>query len=472
MATMAKADFLKYAGFRPGIFIDKCISNEGHEIKGKTGEQIIIGVVTGQNAKTSTATLINGAFMTNANPGQVLTNLIQNASYNYLILKDKTQVPLGHLVKTWQYQINGKKDYNKGNIAELIFSAAIVARFKAGCDKTCRIGAKEVEKIVDECTKSESNEGTLKLKSPNKDLDIIDDLVFRYKIGKPHYRAVRNKKLWPMWSNILAASIKYANSDNVGQHVHMVWDNNVENTIIVLSDGETDQKGTKIDVRVQVTDHAGALSGPDFLKISLKVDGVKQFGQMGGVTLDVQKALWKESFGVDVAMTENTYLGYRGKSSGSHKNHFKDASLAIGAVYKEVAPKVVTALETKKGQEAFSAFVQQNFSKREEGMKLVDLKGDQPIQYDAENLETVFAGLELTSQLSESKANTVDGKVVNENLPKLMIQGQGAKLDTKVDLIEIRVKRGDKNADGRPYYRNVFEKQKGFTILFAKAVED
>jgi len=470
MATMAKGVFLQYAGFRPGVFIDKCLAMEGHELAGYAREQIIIGVVTGQNAKTSKETFINDAFMRNANPGQELTRLIQSGSYNHLILADETRVPLGSLVKTWQYQINGKKDYNKGNIAELIFSAAIVARFKAGCDKTCRIGAKEVKEIVDMCV-AKGNDKTLHLKSPNRDKKIIDDLVFKYQIGEPHFRAVKNKKLWPMWSNIIAASVKYANSDNVGEHVHLVWDNNVPNSIIVLSDGETDQKGTKIDVRVQVTDHAGDLSGPDFLKISLKVDGVKQFGQMGGVTLDVQKALWKESFGVDVAMTENTYLGYRGTSTGGHKNHFEDASLAIGAVYKEVAPKVVTALKTKDGQKAFSGFVQQNFSKREEGMLLVDLKGDQPIQYDAKNLETVFAGLELTSQLSESKANTVGGMVVNENLPKLMIQGKGAKLDTRVDLIEIRVKRGDKNADGRPYYRNVFEKQKGFTILFAKAVE-
>ena len=38
-------------------------------------------------------------------------------------------------------------------------------------------------------------------------------------------------------------------------------------------------------------------------------------------------------------------------------------------------------------------------------------------------------------------------------------------------LIEIRVKRGDRNADGTPYYRNVFEKQEGFTVLFAQAIE-
>jgi hypothetical protein len=462
MATMAKADFLKYAGFRPGVFLDKCSNNEGHSLSGFATDQIIIGVVTGQNAKTAKATSIT-SLMSNANPGQTLVRLIQSGSYNQLILQDEELVPLGKLEKTPEYQLNGRKDYNRGNIAEILFSAAIVARFKAGCGNHTRIGETEIKAIMELC---KINNNTITLESPNKGTTIKDDLVFKYQIGEPHWRAVKNPKLWPMWSQIVEASIKYANSVNVVDLVAEVWGNGVKNSIIVLSDGETDQKGTKVDVRVQVTDHAGDLSGPDFLKISLKVDGVKQFGQMGGTTLDVQKKLWKDSFGIDVNMTQQSYDKLKGGIE-----HFNDTANAIMAVYEEVAPKVPKALLTSKGRNAFSSFVQYHFSKREEGFKLVDLKGDQAIQYDASNLEKAFKGLELVSELNVAEAQKVGNKVVKENLPKLMIFGQGSKLTTKMPLIEIRVKRGERSADGTPYYRNVFEKQEGFTVLFAQAVE-
>ena len=462
MATMAKADFLKYAGFRPGVFLDKCSASEGHSLSGYATDQVIIGVMTGQNAKTAKQTSIT-SLMSLPNPGQALVRLIQSGSYNQLILQDKTLVPLGKLEKTEEYQLNGRKNHNKGNIAEIIFSAAIVARFKAGCGTHTRIGETEIKAIMDLC---KVNDSTIKLESPNKGTTIKDDLVFTYQIGEPHWRAVKNPKLWPLWSQIIDASIKYANSVNVVDMVAEVWGNGVKNSIIVLSDGETDQKGTKVDVRVQVTDHAGDLSGPDFLKISLKVDGVKQFGQMGGTTLDVQKKLWKDAFGIDVAMTQLSYDKLKGGIE-----HFKDTANAIMAVYKEVAPKVPDALLTQSGVRAFSSFVQYHFSKREEGMLLVDLKGDQAIQYDASNLVEAFNGLELESELGISEAQRVGGKVVKENLPKLMIYGKGHKLTTKEPLIEIRVKRGERSADGTPYYRNVFEKQKGFTILFAQAIE-
>ena len=461
---MAKAVFLNYAGFRPGVFLDKCSNNEGHSLSGYATDQIIIGVRTGQNPKTAKTTSIT-SLMSNPNPGQVLMKLIQSGSYNQLILQDKTLVPLGKLEKTAEYQLNGRKDYNRGNIAEILFSAAIVARFKAGCANHTRIGESEIKAIMALCFAA-GNNSTIKLESPNKGTTIKDDLVFTYQIGDPHWRAVKNPKLWPMWSQIVEASIKYANSGNVVDMVAEVWGNGVKNSIIVLSDGETDQKGTKVDVRVQVPDHAGDLSGPDFLKISLKVDGVKQFGQMGGTTLDVQKKLWKDSFGIDVGMTQQSYDNLKGGIE-----HFNDTANAIMAVYEEVAPKVPQALLTPRGRNAFSSFVQFHFSKREEGFKLVDLKGDQAIQYDASNLEKAFEGLELVSELNVAEARTVGNKVVKENLPKLMIFGKGDKLTTKLPLIEIRVKRGESNADGTPYYRNVFEKQEGFTVLFAQAIE-
>ena len=63
-----------------------------------------------------------------------------------------------------------------------------------------------------------------------------------------------------------------------------------------ISDGLSDQKGTKVDTRVKITDYKGELQ-PVNINLSMKVDDIGQFGQVSGMTFDVQQELWKQVFG-------------------------------------------------------------------------------------------------------------------------------------------------------------------------------
>ena len=71
----------------------------------------------------------------------------------------------------------------------------------------------------------------------------------------------------------------------------MFYGNGLKNEIEVFADGETDQTGTKVDVRVTANDHENNKIPLD-LNISLKVGSVKQFGQYGGVSYEVQAKMW------------------------------------------------------------------------------------------------------------------------------------------------------------------------------------
>jgi hypothetical protein len=238
------------------------------------------------------------------------------------------------------------------------------------------------------------------------------------------------------------------------------------NQIKVLADGESDQTGTKVDVRVECTDHTGK-SVANFLQaVSLKINGVKQFGQMGGRTHEVQDKLWKEAFDIDLKITESQF-----NKMIESKYHIDDSAKAIYACYESAAPDVAKALSTEAGIKAFSEFVNQHATKGEEGVFIVDLKGDQAYKYDFKNLKAALLEQTYVADLTYSTARMFQGKVVNENLPTITISIKDKKLEAK-PLLAIRCKRGDTTGDGIPYYRNVFEKQSAFTTMFAKAVKD
>lgn len=466
--TLAKTAFLKYDGYRPGIFLTKVKEGQQHLFADGTSS-IVTGIQIGSK---SARRIIK---FTGNETGQWLEQIIRGdtgnpkqASNPRLVTgvdKDgelQTQ-PLGALVKTEEYLLN-QVSYNKGNIAELLFSCAIVARFIKGGPITDRITAHDVRKVRNDCVR-QGNNSHLKLKSPNKDTKIMDDLDFYYTISDNNWKAIKNDKLWDCWSKIVTASITYANSHHVADMIALVWGNGLYNGIKVMADGESDQTGTKVDVRVSVTDHNNKMI-PNFLQaVSLKINGVKQFGQMGGREHDVQARLWKEAFDIDLKFSEREF-----NDMINSRYHLRDSAKAIYASYESAAPAVADKLATKRGIRSFASFVNQHATKGEQGVFIVDLKGDVPYKYDFTNLTSMLEGQTYKSEMSYSTARRAGGEIVNENLPIMTISIVEKGLSPK-PLLAIRCKRGEKSAKGIPYYRNVFEKQEAFSKLFASAVE-
>lgn len=429
----------RYGDVRIGVFLNKCLSGQPHELIG--GGSVVITHVKSQTDREPVA-------IKNLSLQQFRTKVSSKFKF-YDAAGDEHGIT--KFAKSEDYKDSGKTNYNKGNIAEIIFAAAIFERFVS---KGKQVTTSDVHQLIRKLPPGK-NMGRFSMRSPNKNPKVKSDFVhFIYGLSKNNYDAVKNDKLWPAWEKLIAGSLRYANSINVKQYADMFYTNNLHNRIVVFADGETDQTGTKVDVRVTANDHQGN-DVPMDLNISLKAGPVKQFGQYGGVSYDVQKKMWKEFFDITMPFDETKFLSFIGT-----ENHDNDAADCLNFAYSQQAPRVAKALESPAKLDKFFKAINFHMTREENPVYLVQLTDNgRPVKYDTNNLKEKAKGLSFTSELGKSG-----------ELPQLDIC---TTIDGKKDVfLRMRVKRGDYLKDGTPYYRNIFEKGKHFTKLLSEVIDD
>ena len=425
---------------RVAIFQSKCKNGAAHERVPGQGGPVVLTHILKKNEKSS-KDLKRMSLST-------LTTILSGNAKDYKFLDaSKQEYGVTTLFKSDEYKADGRLPFNKGNVAELVFAAAIACRFKS---KSTNVTDNDIKSMINSL--GASNTGEKHWESKNKDVSILDTVCLKYGLALNNYRAVKDMSLWSAFSQETKAAVTYANSIIVQEWADLFYTNNVKNEITVLADGETDQTGTKVDVRVLATDHEGK-TVPVSINVSLKIGGVGQFGQMGGVTYDVQKTLWKEFFDVTLPFTADQFK----KKIGSLQ-HEKDAAVALMYTYKQVASGVSTSLSSPQGKKVFSKAIMRHLTLNEDSVSLVDLKAGAAINYNFDKINDMMEGLDFIAVVGVSK-----GSGSAEDLPVMQIYVEKVSPDNK--FIDIRVKRGDYNKDGLPYYRNIFEKKKAFTNL-------
>ena len=448
-------------GLRMGIFIQKCLDGESHQLKNAKTAVItgmtawnIIDKKTGERQQE-----ITGNFGSDIKTDKDFRKFMKPAKNNTRFITSKgEEVPLSQFIKTEEYK-GGRADYNKGNVAELIFAAAIFARFTT---RTKRVMEDDIKKIIFD-RRVKANPGNMIEMAPNKGIKIKDKVELKWGMSGNNHRAVLNPDLWPVWSladnsgdNIVAASCNYANSANVTSWSNLVYENGSYNEITILAEGEDDQKETKVDVRVTITDQDGNPE-PVNINVSLKKGNVGQFGQFGGVTYEVQKEVWGSSFGIEPPLEKAKYESYF-----ITKDHKTDTAIAFQEMYKAVIPVVKKMFDdpknNKKMVQTFANFLRQQVTLGEKNVTLVSLKKDFAVEYTLDNVEAMLENLDFDFVYGEQDAT----RKGDENLPKIDINCKlKGELEVKT-LLTIRAKRGEGT-----YYRNIFEKKALFTDLFA-----
>lgn len=429
----------RYGDMRVGVFLNKCLKGLPHELIG--GGKTVITHIKAQTDREPVAikSLSLQQFRTKINSK---FKFYDAAGNEYGITK---------FAKSEDYKDSGKTNYNKGNVAEIIFAAAIFQRFVS---KGKQVTPSDVHDLIRKLPPGK-NMGRYSMRSPNKNPKVKSDFVhFIYGLAKNNYDAVKNDKLWPAWQALIDGSLRYANSINVRQYADEFYNNNLHNRIVVFADGETDQVGTKVDVKVTANDHQGNQVPMD-LNISLKAGPVKQFGQYGGVSYEVQKKMWKEFFDINLSFDETKFLSFIGT-----ENHDNDAADCLNFAYRQQAPLVAKALEDPDKLHKFFEAINFHMTRKENPVYLIQLTDNgRPVKYDTSNLKEKAKGLTFTSELGKSG-----------ELPQLDIC---TTIDGKKDVfLRMRVKRGDYKKDGTPYYRNIFEKGKAFTNLLSEVIDD
>jgi hypothetical protein len=175
----------------------------------------------------------------------------------------------------------GSTAENKGDLAEPLLSAAVVA-------KLIKRGKNSVEDINFDDLKDTLNKAidagaeTYKVKDLNS--KIADTIEFKVAIRGPAMEFLRSENFWPKMANIAQSAVHYANSGQIDKYADYFYKNGKADLIKVDSDGLSDQKGRKTDIDAFVQGEDGTMRPLKGLAISLKA-GSDTIGQVGGGAL-------------------------------------------------------------------------------------------------------------------------------------------------------------------------------------------
>jgi hypothetical protein len=338
-------------------------------------------------------------------------------------------VPLSDIMKSEEF--GGKA--NRGDMAELIFSAAIVCRF---LNKNQAIISSDVTDMVKMLNDSDTHQVLGPMKSPNKEPKIVDDVYWEVNSALINIKAIKNPRHVKNLKTIIDASVKYANSATVANNAKMYYENSLYNRIDIKAVGTVAQNDTKVDVYVEVDKKKIDIN------VSLKAAGTKQFGQVGGGTLDKQKDLWSTLVDLKIPPAlEKKYYDTL-KTDGIVQ--------ANSVIYNGMADIFNNLMLTNHARvlDSLADGIQFYGTRHDKSVNMVQLTSKEAVIYKFDNLQTAL-------KLKNVKlfANFID----NKTKPEVRIQ------DSKTGsvLISIRL-RSDKE-----YLRNVIEKGKLMTELVA-----
>lgn len=203
--------------------------------------------------------------------------------------------------KVEKTQLSGAEDttnrYNKGEVAEGIVATAITAKF---INPEKEIKAEDIYKILDTLSTSKKehtfihksalsgeDKVTLKISLKPKSLEALLDPVNRNDL-KEEYKG----------------AIAYANSAYVKKHAELLDKNNTNDTVIISSFGDVDEKLTKVDMNVMIGIDGGTPVLTD-LNLSIKSGKTKNLEQSGIKAKTIIEIFSK--FGLDVSHFSQSY---------------------------------------------------------------------------------------------------------------------------------------------------------------------
>ena len=361
---------------------------------------------------------------------------------------------------------------SRGDIGEAVIAAAIFARFVFKHDRITTqkvmdimktLGSKGIKaypgktgKYVETVFKSQ-NKGMPKL---------YDDVHCYISLNKAAITAsLMPKSNFGVWAykdvipDLAKSASAYVNSSRVAAWAETVYTNMRYDKIDIRSDGLGDQKGTKVDTRVKITDQEGKLQ-PVNINLSMKVDDVKQFGQVSGMTFSVQQELWKQLFGY-TSVVDRLESKWNELAQESH-----DLPGALNMVYDKVYEQVGNDLSGPKRDELIKTIAEgiTYFATRhEEHVELLNLgKGGTKLYKFDEFYDTLVDVEDLKATIKTQK----------NNLRQMSIVGKSPNSGREMPLLSIRIRREpDAKRGAIVYIRNLIEKQKLLGDLLAESYD-
>lgn len=396
-----------------------------------------------------------GSFI--ANKGQKIAD--RNQMLQGTIEGEPAEVKVGTIYKSAEMKaaLSGKAPQeriaNKGEIVEGIYGAATMARLinRPNADIT----AQDVYKVIAGLPNVPQG-GSYSVNAKETEGAISDNFELIVKLKAQPYADLKNtKKIDAMMGNIVRSVIAFVNNETIPRYAKLFAENGRPDSVDIISDGISDETGTKTDVKLIYKDENGQPIR-ELLKYgqSVKVGAVKQFGQVGGgATRDTLEKrfeklefMW-EKFGVDVSPLKTTF---------STANRIEDAyEAAYDAAAKTLADKLAVAndeqekLFLKKFINGIKYFATLN----DDDINLIQFDEKGYFVLDFKRLDKLLdMGMDLGVSVQKGTAKS-DSTI---KLPKITIKDN----ETGTPFMSIRMYRTSSG-----YIRNYIEKEAGLKAL-------
>ena len=360
---------------------------------------------------------------------------------------------------------------SKGDIGEAVIAAAICARFvyKHGNISPSKVisilrhlGHKGIKNYPGKTGKYV--EGVFK--SKNEGVKVMDDIHCYISLNKSAMAASVNPKsefgIWAYKDVIPAyarSACAYVNSGKVSKWAEVVYTNRRYDKIDIKSDGLGDQKGTKVDTRVKITDYKGNLQ-PVNINLSMKVDDIGQFGQVSGMDFSVQQELWKQVFGY--TSTVNS-LKSKWDELSQVKHDLKGAlNMVYDAVYQK-AKQDISGPGKEKLIKNIAQALQYFATRHEEHVEMLNLGKGGTKLYSFDDMESVLMGVEDFDITIRDQKN---------GYRQIGIVGKSLKNNKIKEIIVIRLRRQPEESKGPiSYIRNLIEKKPMLSEILAESLD-
>lgn len=179
----------------------------------------------------------------------------------------------------------GERTFNRGDVSEGIIAAAIATKFS--------IVDRDIQ-IIDVFNTIDKLQGKSQLFMSNG----VDSIKLMIKLKPASFAAFISTKYRGDLVDEYSGAVKFANSTTVARYAKYLLKNLTVDNIIVLADGTSDEKGTKVDMNVLVGLDGTTPRKIKNLSLSLKSGDTKTIAQTG-TALNRVISFWK-NFGIDI----------------------------------------------------------------------------------------------------------------------------------------------------------------------------
>jgi hypothetical protein len=266
---------------------------------------------------------------------------------------------------------------------------------------------------------------------------------FLLKLKTNPYRDIMDSGKRELLARDFASAAAYVNSSDAERYSKYFYLNGRADDIGIIADGAASETEAKTDVWVAIRDPETGNARRLRLDTSLKVGGVKQFGQVGGGDTAAQQKLWGY-FGLDVEDLLKTY----------ERRYEKDALEGMEWMYQQIVKRLNSELQGATPEQ--EATIIDGIARAVTWFATLGDPAVQLVDFDKGGFKILrFRDL-------EQKLRTVDLQASyrkDKSRPEISIHERG---DPKNELIAIRAKVENKVGKEGPYQyvRNVIEKGK------------